>query len=352
MLLLAVQPATTAAQEPGQGPAQLRTCRQVLPSDARRLVNARGQELVYFMDPVRVLCTGGVRLEADSAVMNRATSSVQLVGNVVYQDSLRELSAEWANYLGRRDQLLARDAVVLRNLEDGSRVEGEELDYLRATETRPVSRMFVRGDRPHAMIPPAADSGPAPDTAAPTEIWAERMEFEGDSLFRGLGDVELRRGEMTGAAATAMFDQAAERMTLLSQAWIETPDYHLEGDIIEAHLSGRQLRTVTSDGAARLESEDLAVDSDRIRIGFVDGRLDRLEAWNPRRDSVPRVLADARDFRLRADSIDARADSLGLQEVRAVSRAYGERAGERGPARADAAAGTDSAGAAAGVDSA
>jgi hypothetical protein len=50
-----------------------------------------------------------------------------------------------------------------------------------------------------------------------------------------------------------------------------------------------------------------------------------MEAWNPRTDSVPRALADAQDFRLRADSIDARADSLGIQEVRAVGRAYGER---------------------------
>ncbi|MFO7921363.1 MAG: phosphoribosyl-AMP cyclohydrolase [Nioella sp.] len=69
VLLLVVIPAVAMAQE--------RSCRQVLKSDARRLFNARGHELIYFRDPVRVLCTGGLILEADSAVMNRTASTVR-----------------------------------------------------------------------------------------------------------------------------------------------------------------------------------------------------------------------------------------------------------------------------------
>ena len=350
--LLILAPATTAAQErvprrpatpqdtvsrppgaeggpvllPSPGPSRQRTCRQVLPSDARRLFNAWGQELIYFQDPVRMLCTGGLRLEADSAVMNRTQGTVELVGDVVYRDSLRELTAGWANYLGHRDQLLAREGVVLRNVETGSLVEGEELNYLQATEQRPVARMLVRGGRPHAVIPPRPDSaGGVTETAVSTEIWADGMEFEGEEIFRGRGNVEIERGEMTGAGRTAVFDQREERMTLTDDAFVQTDRYRLEGDQIVAFLSGEELRYVTADGSAVATSQELAVESDRVRIGFVNGRLDRLEAWNPRGDSVPRVLADARDFRLRADSIDAHADSIGVQEVRAVGRAYGER---------------------------
>lgn len=344
---------------PGAAVAQGRSCRQVLPADARRLMNVRGQEMVYFQDPVRVLCTGGIRLEADSAVLNRAAGTVQVVGSVVYRDSLRQLTADWANYIGERDQLLARGNVVLRNLADGAVVEGDELDYLRSSPSRPVSRMIVRGERPYAVIPPRPDSGgvdaPRPglggvdrlrpgvgaadtlrpgvgavdtlrtDTASVTEVWADRMEFEGEEVFRGLGNVELRRGEMTGAGDTAVFDQTAEQMTLTGGAHVQTEQYRLEGEQIDAFLAGRDLRTVTADRSARVESEELTVDSDRIRIGFEQGRLDRLEAWNPVPDSAARALADARDFRLRADSIDAHADSLGIREIRAVGRAYGER---------------------------
>ncbi len=323
-LLLVAAPVALAAQAPGQGSPQRRTCRQVLPSDARRLMNARGQEVVYFLDPVRVLCTGGLLLEADSAVMNRADGSVQLVGEVVYRDSLRQLTADWANYIGGRDQLLARGNVVLENQEDGSEVHGDELDYLRETETRPLARMIVRGERPYARVPPRADSGAAVDTASSTEVWADRMEFEGQDVFRGLGNVELARGDMTGAADTATFDQATERMTLIGSAHVETDRYRLEGARIDAHLVGGEVRDVLAVRMARVESEELTVDAERIRIGFADGQLHRMEAWNPQPDSVPRALADASDFRLRADSIDARADSLGIQEVRAVGRAYGE----------------------------
>lgn len=311
---------------PRSGPSQERSCRQVLPSDARRLFNARGQELIYFRDPVRVLCTGGLRLEADSAVMNRTVATVELVGDVVYRDSLRELTADWANYLGQRDQLLARGSVVLRNVEDGSLVEGDELDYLQANEQRPLALMLVRGGRPHAVIPPQPDSaGGVPDTAVSTEVWADRMRFEGEEVFSGVGNVEIQRGDMTGAGQTALFDQREEQMTLTGEAFVQTDRYRLDGQQIVAFLSGQELRTVTSEVQARAESEELTVESDRIRIGFVDGRLDRMQAWNPRGDSVPRALADARDFRLRADSIDALADSVGIQEVRAVGRAYGER---------------------------
>ncbi|NIP60773.1 MAG: hypothetical protein GWM90_33430 [Gemmatimonadetes bacterium] len=50
-----------------------------------------------------------------------------------------------------------------------------------------------------------------------------------------------------------------------------------------------------------------------------------MEAWNPEPETTPRARAFAEEFHLRADSIDARADSSGIREVRAVGRAYGER---------------------------
>ena len=317
-LLLLVVPALAAAQQ--------RSCRQVLPSDARRLFNVQGQEIIYFRDPVRVLCTGELVLEADSAVMNRTAASVQLVGNVLYRDTLRELTADWANYIGERSELLARGSVVLENLADGSVVEGRELDYRQATATRPVSTMVVRGGRPYARIPPRPDStGQVPDSAVATEVWADRMEFEGEEYFRGLGNVEIRRGDMRGAADSATFDQSEERVALIGSAHVRTDRYRLEGRRIDAYLRENELRSVFSEREARVISDDLTVEAERIRIGMVEGRLERLEAWNPVPDSVPRALADARDFRLRADSIDARADSLGLEVVRAVGSALGVR---------------------------
>lgn len=311
-----------------------RRCRQVLPADARRLVNAQGEEVYYFMDPVRVLCTGGVRLEADSAVMNRTDATVLLVGDVVYRDSTRELTADWANYLGSREQLLARDDVVLRDLDGGTIITGGRMDYLRETADRPVARMIVEEGRPHAVIPrrtesPAADSAEPRDTAAaPTEVWANRMVFQGEDVFTGEGDVEIERGGTTGGGDRATFDQRTEEMTLVGSAHVENERYRLEGERIDAFLRGDALEEVRAREAARVVSAEMDVSAERIRIGFRDDRLERLEAWNPEPETTRRARANSEDFRLRADSIDAWADSLGIREVRAVGRAYGERAAD------------------------
>jgi lipopolysaccharide export system protein LptA len=313
---------------PATAESQTRSCRQELPADARRIVNARGQEVVYFLDPVRVLCTGGVRLEADSAVMNNASASVILVGNVVFQDSVQRLEADWANYLGRADQLLARGGVAVTNLDDGAVVTGEDLNYLRETEARPEARAVVTGGRPHAVLPPPRDSlsGPATDTTSPTEVWARRLELYGGTGFEAIDDVELARGDVVGAADTARFDPATQRMTLLGTAHVESPQYRLEGQRIDAYLEAEELREVVSEGRARVLADELDVRSERVRIEFVDGEVERLEAWNEDPETAPRrARATAESFRLQADSIDARADSLGIREVRAVGRAYGER---------------------------
>ena len=372
--------------------AQGRRCNQVLPADARQLVNARGQEMVYFRDPVRMVCTGGLVIEADSAVMNRALSSIQLVGDVLYQDSIRRLTADWANYLGRTDELHARGSVELLDLEQGTTVTGDELQYLRPGPERPVARTVVRGRRPYALLPAgaaradqSAGTSDAGDTVPPLEVWASRLELEGDSLFLGEGAVEFVRGELRGAAQTARFDRGAGRIVLTREAHVQNPQYRLEGERIDALLPGDTLREVRSQGDARLESEDLSVRSQRVRIALEEGAVERVEAWNPEslaaaeaaraaasaaaeaagaaqdgapdtaaaaleapqpdtaaaagagRDEVappvirpstidlPRALAVAQDFTLRADSIDARADSGQIREVRAISRAFGER---------------------------
>lgn len=333
---------------PVAAPAQGRTCDVVEAADYVRLTNERGEMVIYFRDPLRMECTGDVRLRADSAVMVQGASapSIELIGAVVYQDSTRELTADWANYLGTTAQLIARGRVVLTDRVDGSVVRGEELQYRRATPERPLSQVVIRGGRPHATLrertAPAA--APPEEPAAPVEIRADRLEFLGDSLFLGRGDVEIERATTTGAADSARYDQLAGRMTLLGRAHVQDPRYRLEGERIDALLDGEALREVRSEERARVISEDLTVRSRWLRMSFLEGALERLEAWGPR-GATPgdpedpdgeeagagetpageRALALAEGFRLRADSIDARADAGRLREVRAVGRGYGER---------------------------
>jgi lipopolysaccharide export system protein LptA len=337
-----------------------RRCDLVQAADSRQLMNAAGQEVLYFQDPVRMNCTGQVRLEADSAVWNRGTGSLELVGHVVYRDSATELTADWTNYFGREDRLASRGNVVLTDLLRGSRVTGEQLDYQRATASRPESRMVVYGQRAYALIrqdPRGSGIGAGPaagaartlpgapvgapvddtsaadaafaepaDTAGPLEVWGERLEFIGETVFNAQNDVDLKRGAMTGGGDFARYDQTAEELELLGGAHVEDDRYRLEGNRIHATLEGEVLREVTSEASARLTSAELVVISEQIRIAFVEGQIDRMEAWSPASAGAQRrARAIAEGFDLRADSIDARADSGRISEVRAVGRAYGER---------------------------
>lgn len=327
----------------GDAAAQGRVCDLVQEADFRRLVNARGETMVYFRDPVRFQCTGDVTLEADSAILNQTARAVELIGAVVYRDSTHQLTAEWANYLGSLEQLLGRGDVVLTDLVNGSVVTGEQLQHLRESATRAVAHTIVTGGRPRAVLrdAPRAEAAGDPsqppdvaaDTVAPVEVTADRLEFLGDSLFLARGNTDIARGTTTGAADSARYDRRGEVLTLLGRAHVEDPRYRLEGERIDAHVRGEALREVLAERSTRLVSEELTVTAERLRIGFVDGALDRLEAWNPPPPQTddeapptgPRATALAEDFQLQADSIDAVADSGRIREVRAVGRAYGER---------------------------
>ncbi|MBW3554281.1 MAG: hypothetical protein KY466_12255 [Gemmatimonadetes bacterium] len=323
--------------------AQARVCDLVQAADYAQITNASGESVWYFRDPVRLRCTGNVTLAADSAVYNRSQGEMELIGAVAYRDSANQLTADWANYVGRLEQLLARGNVVLTDLRDGSVVTGQELQYLREMPTRPLSQVVMRGGRPRAVLREArpqpsgrapAVPPPAADTAAPVEITADRLEFLGDSLFLARGRVEIERGATTGASDSARYDQPSERLTLLGRAHVRDDRYRLEGERIDAFVRGEVLREVRAEVRTSLVSAELTVRSERLRIGFVEGALDRLEAWNPLAMAAPRdsaappaerAVALAEDFRLRADSIDAIADSGRIREVRAIGHGYGER---------------------------
>lgn len=331
--LAVVVTALVLTAPPSAARAQQGSCNQVLPSNAHRTV-VGGQVIVRFSDPVRVICADGVQLEADSAMMNQATATVELWGSVLYRDGDRQLTADWARYLESSDVLFARDDVVLTDNVDGSVITGDDFEYHRQTEERLESRMIMRGQRPHAVLRSSPGAQATPQETG-VSVWARRMEMLGETVFLARGDVEFERHDLRGAADAVRFDQATESMHLTGSAHVETDEYRLEGEQIDADMRADTLREVTSRRNASLAAEELTIQGVNIRIGFADGQPERVEAWNPAamdRDEsatdpapVRRAIAMATDFQLRADSIDSRSVDGRIREVRAVGRAYGER---------------------------
>ncbi len=258
-----------------------RTCNQTNPgADFRRVRDAQGEETIFISGPARFVCTGGVEVEADSAVWRRTTGAMELLGNVLYRDTAQALTSDWANYLGSRSALYARGSVVFRDLANGSEVRGERLEYLQESDDRPVSRAVVQGGRPHAVLRPASDTAVA-DTAPPIEVDADWMEFVGESLFTARDEVEILRGETRAYGAYAEYDQGRERLMLRDSARVVNPEYRLRGDRIDALFVGADLAEVWAQGDADLDSEDLVIRAPRLVIGFTEGELETLSAWVP-----------------------------------------------------------------------
>jgi lipopolysaccharide export system protein LptA len=331
--LTAVVAALVLTAPPSPAWAQQSTCNQVRPSTAHRTV-VDGNVTVRFSDPVRVVCADGVQLEADSAVMTQATGTVELWGSVLYRDGDRQLTADWARYIEPSDVLYARNDVVLTDLSDGSVITGDDFEYYRPTEERLESRMIMRGQRPHAVLRSTPGADPTADDTG-VSVWGRRLEMLGETVFLARIDVEFQRHDLRGAADAVRFDQTSETMSLSGNAHVETDDYRLDGEQIDADMRGDTLREVNSQRNAALAAEEMTVRGANIRIGFADGQPERVEAWNPAamnrgddaadEEPAQRAIAISTDFQLRADSIDARSVDGRIREVRAVGRAYGER---------------------------
>ncbi|HEX7051302.1 MAG TPA: hypothetical protein VF188_13935 [Longimicrobiales bacterium] len=305
-------------------------------------------ERIVLSGSVHIGCAGGVHLYADTAISESATGMRRFIGNVVYRDSMKTLTADRVDYFALEERLLARGDVVLTDRDAGSVIRGPELEYFRATEWRPRARMLARG-RPHAILrdpdppEPASDSAtvpepPADSTAAPEpfEVDADSMEIVGEENFRGSGNVVLVRGETRGFGDEALYDQAEERMILTGGARVEGEAFTLLAERIDAQLAGEELERVVARGMAQLVGEEIQVDAPALTVFFAEGEVQRMVAvrWlEPRTGDesappgppLPQPRAVAETFWMTADSIDALAPDQRLDMVIAVGDAYGER---------------------------
>lgn len=314
-----------AAPAWAQTPAA-RDCEIIHADDLRAVDQGLRTERLILRGQAHVQCGGGVVVRADSMVSHTATGRREFIGDVLFEDTVKSLTADRVDYEHTQGRLIARGHVVLTDLEDGSVVrDGSELEYFRATQFRPESRTIVRG-RPHATLyearPPGgaatgtdaatrpirdtvaasepgepivagagADTagggagmrtpGAAGDTAAgapPLEIDADRMEILGEHRFRAIGDVEMERGETHGSAAEAEFDQLHGRFILVGDAMIEGETFTLTGKRIIARLDGEELREVRALEDAILLAEEMRVDAPELQIYFREGAVHRLIA--------------------------------------------------------------------------
>lgn len=358
----------------GQVPSA-RECEITNGKDLLVLNQGSSMERVILRGEAEIQCRDGVVVRADSMVSHTATGRREFIGHVFFQDSLKSLTADRVEYEHADGRLLALGNVVLTDQLDGSVVrDGSELEYLRATDLRPEPWAVIRG-RPHATLydsrQPAdtvGDAGAQAEPEPPLEVDADVIEIIGERLFRGIGNVELQRGDTHGTAAEAEFDEIDQRVVLIGDAMIEGESFTLTGERLVALLDGERLREVRVLEDAILLSEDLRIDAPELQVYFRDGAVQRMIAMRlpgeaspdtsaalagatddaaddagddtgdgagdgapevgvraPVRTVGPQPRATATEFWLVADSIDALIPDQRLETVVAVGNAYGER---------------------------
>lgn len=114
----------------------------------------------YASGGVDYRCADGVRIQADSAVGFESNSSLNLYGEVRFEDAEVILEAGQAIYFGQSSYLRATQGTRVEYKLSGTVVVGDELDYYRQSDSRLVDEMTVRGGRPHATVHP-----PLPEAA-------------------------------------------------------------------------------------------------------------------------------------------------------------------------------------------
>lgn len=307
-----------SAQEPGGGQ---RACTLVLEpaTDSTRSTSvevAEDQYVTHVWHGLRWTC-GDARMYADSAVQYDREGRFKAVGSVDYRDSLRTLTADTLTYFEDDDRLVAESRAVLRQRESGSTLSGPRIVFLRAASG--AERRTVATRRPHLTFRRGADG----DTAAPTEMDADRIDLVGRDEVRSWGEVVVERPDATARADSAFFFLEEGEGRLFGSPVVEGRSFTLSGRAIRTGFSEGELQSVEARDSARATGEGFELYADTIRARLDDRQIRRLWAHGGEE-----AVALAPPYRLSADSLAFDFRNGRIDTLRAVTGAEAVQVGD------------------------
>ncbi|GEM_PF-403321 len=278
-----------------------------------------GIENYYAGGNVRMQCRGQqVRMRADSIALFQGAIA-QFIGQVVYEDSTAEMTADFGTYFRDGDRWEARGNVVFTNREDRSTLRGPELDYYRALpEVRPDAELFA-ARRPTVTIT-ATDSTGA--DAEPYILVGDRVRIRGNTRFWSGGSVTIDRSDLRAQSDSLELDTGAgESGLLLGRAEIHrlaADSVDLTARRIDFTLDGSEVTYTLAQGNGHLVASGLDLASDTIGIDIEDRIVRQTLAWG---DSI---RPDARSgvYRVTADSLAIDSPARRLREIRGFGNGW------------------------------
>lgn len=301
---------------------QTNVCTLVEQRGPYQIQQAGESSIIYASGPLFVRCQNGEELRADSAVIYEANNEIHLFRRVDYGDPTRALTSDYATYNGTTGRLYATGNVVFTDKQRGSTLRGPDLEYFRVIPGRPEAQMIATG-RPHLTVVPRSEPGQA--RRDPMEIDGDRITSIGERFLSAEGNAVIRGRQVNASAATATFDQEADRLELRSNARVKGERYDLTGDFIETQLREGSVERVLSRTNARLVNDRLTVNGPELQLFFAGDSLQRLVSGRGGQSGVgARSTALATGFRMEGDSLEAQLPGQLLQRVTAVGTARAE----------------------------
>ena len=230
----------------------------VAPNTRTQVLRRGTSHVTYVSGRYRWTC-GTATMVADSTEKYDARHQIELIGNVVYTDSIRTLRSDFLTYDEIEDLVEARDEVELVRFLDGSKLVGPRVQFLRAVTS--VDAQTIATGRPHMTFYPED-----PGDEEPFEVDADQAEFGGENEARFYGDVILERTDVRAEADSAFLTREDGWAVMWGEPQIETKEISLKGDTIRFYSQDEDLKKVNVIGSAFASSEQFQVRSELVDI--------------------------------------------------------------------------------------
>lgn len=267
---------------------------------------------------VDATCEGqGNRLLADSAEYFQAQGRLNLYHNVRYTEAGMRLTSDRMTYFTVDERLVAEGNVTGLSAK-GTRFAGPRVEYLRDIPgLREHSRLTATG-RPFVRMSPTEAGDTVGTNADSTDLTADLVVSENDSLMWASGKVIIERTDIRATADSATLDNGTEYARLLRDPVIVGRGeraFTLDGTVIDLWSRDRRLERVLAADSGRVVSDSLTLTADSVDLRLREQRIERVYAWGTR------ARADAPAQRIDADSLDIHMPGQRLREVHAVGDA-------------------------------
>ena len=282
-------PLVAQEPDPGVGSA-LERCSlrwRPLEADTRSVTNrdASGAHITVLSGRYVWTC-GTATMEADSAIKRDGPRQVELLGAVVYEDSIRTLKSERLLYFQLSDFIIAEENVELVRLTDRSTLLGPRVEFLRAVSG--VDAVTTAPDRPIVTFYPTNTESPEPFL-----IESDLAIFAGEDEARFYGDAIIDRTDLNARADSALLSRADGLGALWGEPWIEAEGIRMEGDSIRFVSENQELEEIHAIGNGYVSGERFEVEGELIDIDLSNREVEQVQAHG---EGVSRALSGSHEL--------------------------------------------------------